>query len=357
MTDSPDQAQHKHTAHRRPFGTAEDAVIMKAMLAGPFIPWDVIAKQLPGRTAWQCRERWANYLSPAIRSDPWTADEDRILVEKVNEMGFAWSFIAHFFNGRSDNVMALPPSVALKAQNGYFLSVKPDGSVKADAADCGPSETFAVVPHGNKYNLKGSNGKFFCVEPNGKVVVNRDRPAEWESLEVVYTKPGKEITIKSHHGKYVTQKPDASIAGDGGGAGRPETFKVTAADKSQKTTFAGKRYLKSHHGKFLSAQPNGTLQWNRDAADAWEAFEVTKVRENVYNLKSAHGKYLCVEPNGTVVVNRDAAKEWEAITVVPQPGGKIALKSHHGKFLSAQPNGTIEGNRDAVKEWETITFS
>jgi hypothetical protein len=103
MTETPEVVPHKHTTHRRPFGTAEDAVIMKAMLAGPFEPWDAISRRLPGRTARQCRERWANYLSPAIRSDPWTPEEDRILIEKINEMGFSWSSIAHSFNGRSDN--------------------------------------------------------------------------------------------------------------------------------------------------------------------------------------------------------------------------------------------------------------
>jgi hypothetical protein len=103
MSDSMKNACQKPVAHRRPFDTTEDAVIMRAMLAGPFEPWDAIAKRLPGRTARQCRERWANYLSPAIRSDPWTEEEDRMLIEKVNVLYFAWSAIAHAFNGRSDN--------------------------------------------------------------------------------------------------------------------------------------------------------------------------------------------------------------------------------------------------------------
>jgi hypothetical protein len=51
----------------------------------------------------QCRERWSNYLSPNIRSDPWTEAEDRLVVEKMNEDHFSWSLIAPFFNGRSDN--------------------------------------------------------------------------------------------------------------------------------------------------------------------------------------------------------------------------------------------------------------
>jgi hypothetical protein len=44
-----------------------------------------------------------NYLSPEVRSDPWTDGEDRVLLHKINELGFCWSSIAHCFNGRSDN--------------------------------------------------------------------------------------------------------------------------------------------------------------------------------------------------------------------------------------------------------------
>jgi hypothetical protein len=61
--------------------------------------------RLPGRTARQCRERWAHYPNPGVRPDPWTAAEDRLLIEMVNEEGFAWATIAHWFRGRSDNAI------------------------------------------------------------------------------------------------------------------------------------------------------------------------------------------------------------------------------------------------------------
>jgi hypothetical protein len=44
-----------------------------------------------------------NYLAPHLRTDPWTEPEDKLLVAKVNELGFAWSAISQFFQGRSDN--------------------------------------------------------------------------------------------------------------------------------------------------------------------------------------------------------------------------------------------------------------
>jgi hypothetical protein len=58
---------------------------------------------MESRSARQCRERWVNYLAPTIRSDPWTEDENRLLIDKMNELGHCWATIGHFFNGRSEN--------------------------------------------------------------------------------------------------------------------------------------------------------------------------------------------------------------------------------------------------------------
>jgi hypothetical protein len=105
MADASVEREPKHTTRRRPFTTHEDAIIMQIMHRNPGLGWDVVAKNLRERTARQCRERWINYLSPSVRVDPWTEAEDRLLVEKVNELGFSWSGIAPFFRGRSDNAI------------------------------------------------------------------------------------------------------------------------------------------------------------------------------------------------------------------------------------------------------------
>jgi hypothetical protein len=76
---------------------------MSVMMSAPLQGWSGVAKHLPGRSARQCRERWNNYLSPSVRLDPWTDAEDRLLIDRVNELNFSWSLIAQSFNGRSDN--------------------------------------------------------------------------------------------------------------------------------------------------------------------------------------------------------------------------------------------------------------
>lgn len=67
--------------------------------------WDVIAEQMPGRNQRQCRERWTNYLAPTVNKEPFSAEEDQLLIEKYNEHGSRWVRIAKFFNGRSDTAI------------------------------------------------------------------------------------------------------------------------------------------------------------------------------------------------------------------------------------------------------------
>jgi hypothetical protein len=88
---------------RRPFTVQEDVRLLEIINRSHVINWDMITKQIGGRSARQCRERWLNYLNPQIRSDPWTEDEDRLLLEKINELGHCWASICHFFNGRSES--------------------------------------------------------------------------------------------------------------------------------------------------------------------------------------------------------------------------------------------------------------
>jgi hypothetical protein len=67
------------------------------------VDWEAVANRMEGRSARQCRERWVNYFAPTIRNDPWTEDENRLLVDKINKLGHCWAKIGYFFNGRSEN--------------------------------------------------------------------------------------------------------------------------------------------------------------------------------------------------------------------------------------------------------------
>eukprot|EP00300_Choanocystis_sp_HF-7_P015116 c18939_g1_i3.p1 GENE.c18939_g1_i3~~c18939_g1_i3.p1 ORF type:complete len:180 (-),score=27.87 c18939_g1_i3:425-964(-) len=53
------------------------------------------------KTPRQCRERWRNVLDPSINRGLWTPEEDRLLCEKVRELGQKWAAIANFISGRT----------------------------------------------------------------------------------------------------------------------------------------------------------------------------------------------------------------------------------------------------------------
>ena len=55
------------------------------------------------RNGKQCRERWVNFLNPNIRRDPFTVEEDLIILEKRLNIGNKWSEIIKDMEGRTEN--------------------------------------------------------------------------------------------------------------------------------------------------------------------------------------------------------------------------------------------------------------
>jgi hypothetical protein len=65
--------------------------------------WSQIAELLPGRISKQCRERWLNHIDPKLAKKAWTAEEDRRIIDLHEEYGNKWSLIAKQIPGRTDN--------------------------------------------------------------------------------------------------------------------------------------------------------------------------------------------------------------------------------------------------------------
>ncbi|OHT01544.1 hypothetical protein TRFO_31572 [Tritrichomonas foetus] len=93
------------TSTRQPktkFTAIEDDIIIRFVHESGAHTWGRIAPLLPGRTPRQVRERWVNYLSPDVRHEPFSEEEDKMILDLVGKFGKRWSCISHSFNQRTD---------------------------------------------------------------------------------------------------------------------------------------------------------------------------------------------------------------------------------------------------------------
>lgn len=91
------QSDHQRTN----FTKEEDQKLFDLVMNNPKAKFSVLARELPGKSPRQCRERWNNYLDPTIKKSPWTEEEDNLLREKYNEIGPKWVKIAMHIKNRT----------------------------------------------------------------------------------------------------------------------------------------------------------------------------------------------------------------------------------------------------------------
>ena len=64
--------------------------------------WEKIAILLGNRNARQCHDRWKFYVNPTINKEPFTQEEDWLLINLVYRYGGMWVQISKNFKNRSD---------------------------------------------------------------------------------------------------------------------------------------------------------------------------------------------------------------------------------------------------------------
>ena len=128
---------------RKLFSAEEDQLLSRIMFEQPFTTWIAVAAQIPGRSARQCRDRWANYLSPENKNGPWLPEEDKLLTEKYREMGPQWTMIAKFFDGRSEN----------NVKNRWYTHLRNKYAPKPKTMDKKPVSKTTPPQHFYNYNM------------------------------------------------------------------------------------------------------------------------------------------------------------------------------------------------------------
>ena len=73
--------------------------------AAPYTRWSELITHLPGRTGKQARDRWTNFLNPAIDRTPFGREDDLALFKGHSEFGKRWVEISElvFQSRRSEN--------------------------------------------------------------------------------------------------------------------------------------------------------------------------------------------------------------------------------------------------------------
>eukprot|EP00826_Nyctotherus_ovalis_P065869 TRINITY_DN9699_c0_g1_i6.p1 TRINITY_DN9699_c0_g1~~TRINITY_DN9699_c0_g1_i6.p1 ORF type:complete len:382 (-),score=75.82 TRINITY_DN9699_c0_g1_i6:232-1377(-) len=120
-------------APRQMWVAKEDQLLLETLKIPAKMTWNQIAETMTRRdpettkTGKQCRERFRNYLDPAILEKPWTKNEKTLFILLHRHYQNHWGEIAKYYMGRSDisikNLFyAYMRRVLKKVKNGFVLS-------------------------------------------------------------------------------------------------------------------------------------------------------------------------------------------------------------------------------------------
>jgi hypothetical protein len=98
-----DRRSLKQALPRRKFTPEEDMKLRALVESIGTQSWEDIARFIPDRSARQCRDRYKNYLLESLVRDPWTPEEDALVVQKFHQIGPKWVEIGKMLSGRSGN--------------------------------------------------------------------------------------------------------------------------------------------------------------------------------------------------------------------------------------------------------------
>jgi len=79
---------------KRAWVKEEDELLMQLVAEYGPCQWARISRRMPGRIGKQCRERWVNHVSVTVNKNPWSPQEDEMLLCLHEEVGFDFAYPA-----------------------------------------------------------------------------------------------------------------------------------------------------------------------------------------------------------------------------------------------------------------------
>ena len=87
--------------------TSQEDAMLVVLVGQGFKNWSILSEHMQGRTSKQCRERWTHHLDPSINRGPYSAEEDKTILDLQGQMGNKWSEIARMLPGRTENAVKI----------------------------------------------------------------------------------------------------------------------------------------------------------------------------------------------------------------------------------------------------------